>query len=182
MRSTVRWCRVTFWCPRTRCLANTLPTCSTVSPELAFPPDVEPATDMVITDDFLRHVREETVHVKRTATLRFDTHGVIFADGTRCDVEAIVMCTGYTTVLPLLEQSVLTALEFDPDDRLQPTLLHKQVFHPALPGLAFVGHYRGPYFPVMELQSRWTQVHGSPAELVMATLRGSWSIDRTVDP
>ena len=50
---------------------------------------------------------------------------------------------------------MLTALEFDPDDRLQPTLLHKQVFHPALPGLAFVGHYRGPYFPVMELQSRW---------------------------
>ena len=80
---------------------------------------------------------------------------MIFADGTRCDVDAIVMCTGYTTALPMLEQSVLTALEFDPDDRLQPTLLHRQVFHPALPGLAFVGHYRGPYFPVMELQSRW---------------------------
>jgi dimethylaniline monooxygenase (N-oxide forming) len=127
----------------------------TVSPELAFPPDVEPVTDMVITDDFLRHVRGGTIRVKCTATLRFDTQGVIFADGTRCDVDAIVMCTGYTTVLPLLEQSVLTALEFDPDDRLQPTLLHKQVFHPALPGLAFVGHYRGPYFPVMELQSRW---------------------------
>ena len=69
----------------------------TVSPELAFPPDVEPVTDMVITDDFLRHVREGTIRVKRTATLRFDTQGVIFADGTRCDVDAIVMCTGYTT-------------------------------------------------------------------------------------
>ena len=67
---------------------------------------------MVITDDFLRHVSEGTIQVKRTATLRFDTQGVIFADGTRRDVDAIVMCTGYTTVLPLLEQSVLTALEF----------------------------------------------------------------------
>jgi hypothetical protein len=55
----------------------------------------------------------------------------------------------------LLEQAVLTELEFEPRDQLQPTLLHRQVFHPALPGLAFVGHYRGPYFPVMELQSRW---------------------------
>jgi hypothetical protein len=110
---------------------------------------------MVITDGFLRQVREETVRVKRTATLRFDAHGVILADGTRCDVDAIVMCTGYTTALPLLEQSVLTALEFDLDYRLQPTLLHRQVFHLVLPGLAFVGHYRGLYFPVMELQSRW---------------------------
>jgi hypothetical protein len=65
------------------------------------------------------------------------------------------MCTGYTTALPLLDQAVLTELEFEPRDQLQPTLLHRQVFHPALPGLAFVGHYRGPYFPVMELQSRW---------------------------
>jgi dimethylaniline monooxygenase (N-oxide forming) len=29
------------------------------------------------------------------------------------------------------------------------------MFHPDLPGLTFIGHYRGPYFPVMELQSRW---------------------------
>jgi hypothetical protein len=57
---------------------------------------------MVITDGFLRHVREETVRLERTATLRFDAHGVIFVDGTRCDVDAIVMCTGSTTALPLL--------------------------------------------------------------------------------
>lgn len=126
-----------------------------VSPELAFPAGVDPPTDMVITDDFLSDVRRGILRVKRTASLRFDERGVIFADGTRCDLDAVVMCTGYTTTLPFFEQSVLRVLEFDPSDRLQPTLLHKQVFHPALPGLFFVGHYRGPFFPVLELQARW---------------------------
>ncbi len=50
---------------------------------------------------------------------------------------------------------MLEALEFDPCDQLQPVLLHKQVFLPGLPGLAFVGYYRGPYFPIMELHGRW---------------------------
>ncbi len=127
----------------------------TVSPELAFPPDQDPPTNMVITDDFLRDVGEGIVRVKRTATLCFDERGVIFADGTRSDLDAVVMCTGYTTALPLFEKSVLTTVEFEASDQLQPTLLHKLVFHPALPGLCFVGHYRGPYFTIMELQARW---------------------------
>jgi hypothetical protein len=29
------------------------------------------------------------------------------------------------------------------------------MFHPDLPGLTFIGHYRGPGFPIMELQARW---------------------------
>ena len=130
-----------------------------VSPELAFAPGQDPSTNMVITDDFLRDVGEGAVRVKRTATLCFDERGVIFADGTRSDLDTVVMCTGYTTTLPFLDKSVLTAVEFEASDQLQPTLLHKQVFHPALPGLYFVGHYRGPYFSIMELQARWIAAH-----------------------
>ena len=126
-----------------------------VSPELAFAPGQDPSTNMVITDDFLRDVGEGAVRVKRTATLCFDERGVIFADGTRSDLDTVVMCTGYTTTLPLFDKSVLTTVEFEASDQLQPTLLHKQVFHPALPGLYFGGHYRGPYFTIMELQARW---------------------------
>lgn len=126
-----------------------------VSPELAFAPGQDPPTNMVVTDHFLRDVGEGAVRVKRTATLCFDQRGVIFADGARNDLDAVVMCTGYTTALPLFDKTMLAALEFDAHDQLQPTLLHKQVFHPALPGLCFVGHYRGPYFTIMELQARW---------------------------
>jgi hypothetical protein len=57
--------------------------------------------------------------------------------------------------LPYLDPAVLATLDFDPTDQLQPTLLHRDMFHPDLRGLTFIGHYRGPYLPVMELQSRW---------------------------
>jgi len=67
----------------------------------------------------------------------------------------VVMCTGYSSSLPFLSQDILDAIEYEPRDQLQPVLLHHQVLHPKLPGLAFVGYYRGPYFPIMELQARW---------------------------
>ena len=126
-----------------------------VSPELAFAPGRDPSTSMVITDDFLRDVREGAVRVKRTATLCFDERGVIFADGARSDLDAVVMCTGYTTALPLFDKSVLTTLDFDASDRLQPTLLHKE----GVPSGAAGAPLRRPLsrciFTIMELQARW---------------------------
>jgi len=49
-------------------------------------------------------------------------------------------------------------LTFAPDDLLQPVLLHKHIFHPKLPNMAFVGIYRGTNLGVMELQARWANM------------------------
>jgi dimethylaniline monooxygenase (N-oxide forming) len=125
------------------------------SPELAFDRDRELPMAMIISDDFLDLVRSGAVAVKRSASLRFDAGGVTFADGTRQAFDAVVLCTGYTSSLPFFDRPVLDAIGFDGSDQLQPKLLHRTMFHPDLPGLAFVGHYRGPYVPVMELQARW---------------------------
>jgi dimethylaniline monooxygenase (N-oxide forming) len=126
-----------------------------ISPELAFDRDSEPPLTIVITDEFPAQVRSGAVAVKRTAELGFDASGALFSDGSRLDVDAVVMCTGYTTRLPFFDDDVLRTISFDPHEQFLPTLLHRHVFHPDLPGVAFVGHYRGPYFPVMELQARW---------------------------
>lgn len=67
----------------------------------------------------------------------------------------MVMATGYRLDLPFLPPWALEAMEFHSDDQLQPAILHECVWRPELPGLAFVGIYRGPYFAVMELQARW---------------------------
>ncbi len=126
-----------------------------VSPHLAFD-DIENAPLTVVTaDDFLPLVADGRVHVRRSRAFGFDCSGVVYDDGTREDIDAVVMCTGYASALPFLSPDVLAALEFDPTDQLQPVLLHKQVFQPDLPGLAFAGYYRGPYFPIMELHGRW---------------------------
>ena len=126
-----------------------------VSPELVFDDIATAPLTVVTTNDFLQHVGDGRVSVKRSKAFAFDEKGVLYSDGSREDVDAVVICTGYSSSLPFLSQDVLDALEFDPCDQLQPVLLHKQIFHPRLPGLAFVGYYRGPYFPIMELHGRW---------------------------
>jgi hypothetical protein len=125
------------------------------SPELAFDRGPELPRTIVITDEFLDLVRTRAVAVKRSATLRFDHGGVSFADGTRQDLDGVILCTGFTAALPFFDRPVLDTIGFDATDQLQPKLLHRNMFHPDLPGLTFIGHYRGPNFPVMELQSRW---------------------------
>ena len=126
-----------------------------ISPELAFDDWTSSPLTVVTTDDFLELVRDGQVRVKRSQSFAFDTHGVVYADGSREDIDVVVMATGYVSRLPFFGTDILNVLEFDAFDQLQPVLLHKQVFHPRLPGLAFVGFYRGPYFPIMELQGRW---------------------------
>lgn len=125
------------------------------SPELAFDRDRELPLTIVISDDFLELVRTGAVAVKRSASLEFDAAGVTFADGSRQGFDAVVLCTGFTSALPFLNRVALDAIGFDGSDQLQPKLLYRTMFHPDLPGLSFVGHYRGPYVPVMELQARW---------------------------
>src|SRR2546427_12971141 len=61
----------------------------------------------------------------------------------------------YVLKLPFFSDKRRELLDFSPEDRLQPVLLHKCTFHPDMPSLAFVGVYRGPFFGVMELQARW---------------------------
>lgn len=67
----------------------------------------------------------------------------------------MVMATGYRLDLPFLPATLHKIIDFEPDDWLQPAILHECVWHPELLGLAFVGLYRGPYFAAMELQARW---------------------------
>ncbi|MGO1057167.1 flavin-containing monooxygenase [Crossiella sp. CA198] len=80
-------------------------------------------------------------------------NGLRLADESTVDCDAVIWCTGYRPELPLPDP-LLAEIDFA-DDWLQPLLLHGCTFHPALPGLAFVGVYRGPFFAVIELQARW---------------------------
>jgi hypothetical protein len=67
-------------------------------------------------------------------------------------VNDVIMCTGFTPALDFLDSSLQETLGLAAD-ALQPLLLHRDVMHPAVPGLYFVGMYRGPYFAVVELQA-----------------------------
>lgn len=82
-----------------------------------------------------------------------DARRVSFEDGTSCEADALVLCTGYRLSLPWLDPSIAQVLGLE----AQHIGLHDHTFHPELPGLAFLGTYDlvGPLLPVLELQARW---------------------------
>lgn len=150
--------------------------------DLAFDDITTAPLTVVTSDDFLGLVGDGKIKVKRSKAFAFDDKGVLYSDGSRADLDAVVMCTGYASSLPFLSPEILDAIEFDPRDQLQPVLLHRQVFHPNLPGLAFVGYYRGPYFPIMELQGRWVAgiAAGENPSPTLAEMRAGVEIERAI--
>jgi len=101
--------------------------------------------------DYLPLVAEGRIRCK-SIPVRVDGRQVTFADGTTEPFDVIIAGTGYPLHLPYLSQDLLTAIRADDED----LDLFEYTFTPAVPGLAVIGQFKlvGPYFPVLELQSR----------------------------
>jgi hypothetical protein len=86
------------------------------------------------------------------------------------NVSTIVMATGFSPhhALSFLDDSTLELLSNKSNDSYMPLELHNySTMHPGIPSLGFVGFYRGPYWGVIEQQSRflgalWSGVIPSP--------------------
>ena len=79
---------------------------------------------------------------------RFTATGVEFTDGTGCEADTVIFCTGYVITYPFLAI-----------DRLDCRELYKNCFDPSLgPTLCFLGLARpavGAIPPISEMQARW---------------------------
>lgn len=79
---------------------------------------------------------------------RFEKGGVRFADGTQCDADAVILCTGYRSTFPFLDIDVGDA-----------RTLFKSCFHTETgPTLALIGLVRpglGSIPVLAEMQARW---------------------------
>jgi cation diffusion facilitator CzcD-associated flavoprotein CzcO len=91
---------------------------------------------------------------------RLDGDGVVFADGTREQVDAIVWCTGYRVEIPFLDRALI-------GDDPQELPLYKRILHLEDRDLFFIGLMQstGSAFPILERQSR----------LLAAHLNGEWA-------
>ncbi len=101
---------------------------------------------------FLPLVAEGRIQVRPWIT-RLQGRTVHFADGSQQEADGVLLGTGYRLHLPFLSAAIATTLDLDE----QHIDLYEHTFHPALPGLAFLGMYdqTGPLLPVLELQARW---------------------------
>ncbi|CAM9401681.1 unnamed protein product [Chrysoparadoxa australica] len=128
------------------------------------PPDCKglvpcPAPDslpqVTVSDLYLPAVASGQLKIKpRLASLSGST--ARFSDSSTLEVDSVVFCTGFRSDLQrFISKDILAAVAYNDADLLMPLALHNFTLHPDLPGMAFVGLYRGPYFAAMELQARW---------------------------
>ena len=103
-------------------------------------------------ENYLDHVSEGKILPKK-GVKEFTGKGVIFDDGTYAEIDAVIFATGYNLNLSFLSKEILNTINAD-DDYID---LYQFTFHPGLPNFAFIGMFAqiGPYFPTVELQSRW---------------------------
>lgn len=110
---------------------------------------------VAISDGYLEAINSGKIELKRGKATFLENDRLVLEDQTAIKTDAVVICSGYITCLPFLSKMQLDSLEFSSESQFQPLLLHKGMFNPELTNIAFIGMYRGPYFGVMELQSRW---------------------------
>ena len=102
--------------------------------------------------DFLAQVLERLI-VCRPGITSVEGRRVVFSDGSTETVDALVCATGYQLDLPYLDDDLHRLLVRG--DELD---LYQRTLHPDLPGLGVIGQFllQGPYWPLLELQARWT--------------------------
>jgi hypothetical protein len=110
------------------------------------------AAHPTVSDDLLTRLGHGDITVKPNVA-RLDGSGVVFADGSREDVDVIVYCTGYKVDFPFLEASAFPAVS-SPDNEVS---LYKRVVDPEHPGLYFLGLIQplGAVMPLAEAQAEW---------------------------
>ncbi|MEM8930429.1 MAG: NAD(P)-binding domain-containing protein [Acidobacteriota bacterium] len=102
-----------------------------------------------ISADLLNLVGHGKIRMKPNVD-RLDGDGVVFVDGSRETVDAVVYCTGYDIRFPFLAPSL-----FDPQHN--EVRLFRNVIYPQHPSLAMIGLVQplGAIMPLAEAQSEW---------------------------
>jgi cation diffusion facilitator CzcD-associated flavoprotein CzcO len=107
--------------------------------------------------DYLGQIRDGKISCRPgIAAVRGRT--VTFSDDASTEADAIICATGYVPDVPYLGHVFGNDTWVDAD-------LYQRTLHPELGGLAVIGQFllQGPYWPLLELQARWTMAVWSGA-------------------
>lgn len=111
---------------------------------------------VTVTDDYVDLIAQNKITLHVGDVQEMNETDVILSDQTRlAGYDTIIFATGYQCSGDFLSDKIKQAINYDGRDSFMPFPLYKATFHPNMPHMSFNGMYRGPHFPVMELQARW---------------------------
>lgn len=124
---------------------------------------------VVISDDYRRMVKSGKIFVHHGKLRKLSNHMMTISSKCEsgdeevqfaCDfpIDDCILATGFSPDSSIFCDNIRDLLEvpLHPehlDNQFMPYLLDREVMHPDLPGLYFVGMYKGTYFGVIELQA-----------------------------
>ncbi|GMH39574.1 hypothetical protein BSKO_07472 [Bryopsis sp. KO-2023] len=103
--------------------------------------------------EYIEAVRSKKVEVHLTTLESFEENAVVLKDGTKLEADLVVMATGYTHDFPVLNEAFKDKLDYEFDG----LWLYRQMVHPDIPSLAFVGSNVSSHMslPTFSIQAAW---------------------------
>lgn len=141
------------------------------APALEIPADEPRSTvHVALSETYPEHVRSGLIQVIGGRVVALSDQGSITAtaivksadQGKDIRIEnigAILYATGYTpaSAIDFLDEEIKQALDHDPQSLRLPLILQGwQTSAAKIPELALLGFYEGPYWPIIEMQARYT--------------------------
>jgi hypothetical protein len=142
----------------------------TINELLAMDPLVNCA-QMIITDHFLEYVEQGKIQVAKASDFRDillkkkkkngneeedqQDDGEHDGQTNPPPVTHVIFATGYRCDVHFLSDTILSPCQPDFTSDFLPLILGKSTIHPTLSDIGFVGLYRGPYIPSLEVQGTW---------------------------
>lgn len=122
---------------------------------LKIDPDCGGFYPIAISDRYLECIRGGSITPVKHASISdvFD-NSIRVDDSQDIAADVIIFATGYRSQLPFLDQVTKDKFEYQEHDPLMPTLLFNHTLTQNIPGLGFVGFYKGPFWGTLDLQAR----------------------------
>lgn len=129
------------------------------------------------TDGFYEAVRGGRIHAHRSGVRALHAGAVELENGERVQADVVVFATGFRQEVPFLDASVRETVQ----DRAGVFHLYRNLMHPDVPRLAFVG-YNGSLYSQLtsEIGARWAarwfmgELPLPPREAVLGQVRARW--------
>ncbi|KAI7229244.1 hypothetical protein KC330_g7542 [Hortaea werneckii] len=127
--------------------------------------DIKASAYVALSESYSEYVRSGLIEVVsgRVESINYNDTGTIARTrrgndlSTLEDIGAVVYATGYTpsAALDFLTDDVKDALSYDTSSMRMPLILEQwQTSNREVPDIGFLGFYEGPYWGIMEMQSR----------------------------
>ena len=103
--------------------------------------------------EFYPYIHQGRLAAERTEIASFTEHSVLLKNGRSLDCDLVVLATGWSTDYGFLARKIFDQFNFEEDG----LYLYRQMIHPDVPHLAFVGSNATTYINILthNLQARW---------------------------